>query len=130
MGIFKRLSNSLKKGIGSDDYEIPVESSDYIQVEPEERSRSKVVVRPFILEDFEDVKPVLDALREGYTIALVNIRSLRDRDLVELKRAVNKLKKTCDAIDGDLAGFGDDWVAAVPSFAGIHREQKVNEQQQ
>ena len=125
MGIFKKLSNSLKKGLGSDDYEIPIESSDYIQVEPESSSKSRVLVRPFVLEDFEDIKPVLDSLREGYTIALINIRSLRDRDLVELKRAINKLKKTCDAVEGDVAGFGDDWIAAVPNFAEIHREQRL-----
>jgi len=126
MGIFKSITNSLRR-IGSDDYEIPVESSDYIQVQTEETSRPKVIVRPFLLEDFEDIKPVIDALREGYTIALVNIRPLRDRDLVELKRAINKLKKTCDAVEGDIAGFGDDWVAVVPSFASIHREQPVQE---
>jgi len=126
MGIFKKLSNSLKRGFG-DDYELPVESSDYIQVQPEEKSSSRVIVRPFVLEDFEDIKPVLDSLREGYTVALINIRPLRDRDLVELKRAINKLKKTCDAVEGDLAGFGDDWVAVVPSFATIHREQKAED---
>ena len=127
MGIFKSISNSLKKGFGSDDYEIPVESSDYIQVQPEETNRGKVIVRPFLLEDFEDIKPVIDSLREGYTVALVNIRPLRDRDLVELKRAINKLKKTCDAVEGDIAGFGDDWIAVVPAFASIHREQQVQE---
>jgi SepF-like predicted cell division protein (DUF552 family) len=82
---------------------------------------SKIVVRPFILDDFESIKGILDALREGRTIALVNIKPLKDKDLVELKRAINKLKKTCDAIEGDIAGFGDDWIAAVPSFAHIHR---------
>lgn len=127
MGLFKKLSNSFKRGFGSDDYDIPVESSDYIQVQPEDSSRSKVLVRPFLLEDFEDIKMVIDSLREGYTIALVNIRPLRDRDLVELKRAINKLKKTCDAVDGDIAGFGDDWIAVVPSFASIHRDQVVEE---
>jgi len=127
MGFFKKLSSSLRRGFGSDDYEIPVESSDYIQVQPEDTNRSKVIVRPFLLEDFEDIKPVIDSLREGYTVALVNIRPLRDRDLVELKRAINKLKKTCDAVDGDIAGFGDDWIAVVPAFASIHREQQVED---
>lgn len=66
-------------------------------------------------------------LREGNTIALVNIKPLKDRDLVELKRAINKLKKTCDAIEGDIAGFGDNWIAAVPNFARIHRHRKNTE---
>ena len=82
---------------------------------------SKIVVRPFILDDFENIKGILDSLREGRTVALINIKPLKDKDLVELKRSINKLKKTCDAIEGDIAGFGDDWIAAVPSFAHIHR---------
>jgi SepF-like predicted cell division protein (DUF552 family) len=82
---------------------------------------SKVIVRPFNLEDFQDIKPILDSLREGYTIALVNIRPLKDKDLVELKRAINKLKKTCDAVEGDIAGFGEDYIVITPSFAKIYR---------
>ncbi len=127
--LFQGIRNSFKKGLGSDDYDVPVESSDYISVTPEfnENSKAKVLVRPFVLEDFEDIKQVIDSMREGYTIALINIRPLRDRDLIELKRAINKLKKTCDAIEGDIAGFGEDWIAVVPSFAQIHREKSVTQ---
>ena len=89
--------------------------------------RAKVIVRPFMLDDFEDVRQILDALREGYTVALVNIKPLKDKDLVELKRAINKLKKTCDAIEGDIAGFGEDYIVAVPSFAQIYRSKETEE---
>ena len=91
---------------------------------------SRITVRPFVIEDFESIKPILDALREGHTIALVNIKPLKDKDLVELKRAINKLKKTCDAIEGDIAGFGENWIAAVPSFAYIHRGPKAGKGEQ
>lgn len=87
-------------------------------------SGSRITVRPFSITDFSDIKPVLDALREGYTICLLNIEPLKEKDLVELKRAINKLKKTCDAIEGDIAGFGDDYIVVTPSFASIHREAK------
>src|SRR3989344_3647038 len=83
--------------------------------------KTKVVVRPFVMEEFEDIKSILDVLREGTTIALINIRPLREKDLVELKRAISKLRKTCEAIEGDVAGFGEDYVVAVPYFAKIHR---------
>ncbi|MBR9693323.1 cell division protein SepF [Candidatus Woesearchaeota archaeon] len=82
---------------------------------------SKVMVRSFSLEDFSDIKPVLDVLREGYTVCLVNIKPLKEKDLVELKRAINKLKKTTEALDGDIAGFGDDYIVLTPSFAEIYR---------
>jgi len=83
--------------------------------------KAKVQIRPFVVEDFTDIKPVLDSLRAGYTVGLINIRALKDKDLVELKRVINKLKKTCDAIEGDIAGFGEDWIVVCPSFASVFR---------
>ena len=82
------------------------------------------MVQPFVINEFQDIKPALDALREGYTIALINIKPLKDKDIVELKRAINKLKKTCDAMEGDIAGFGEDWIVVTPSFAQVHRQQE------
>ena len=99
-------------------------SDDYVEISsrPIDKSgKAKIVVRPFIVEDFADIKPALDALREGYTVALINIKPLKDKDLVELKRAVSKLKKTCEAIEGDIAGFGEDWIVVTPSFGQIYR---------
>ena len=98
---------------------------EYVELnsEPEAVRSNKVIVRPFVMNDFSDIKPVLDSLREGNTVCLVNIRPLKERDLVELKRAVNKLKKTCDAIEGDIAGFGDDYIVITPSFAQIFRSK-------
>jgi len=106
--------------------DIPEElSDDYVEIDTtlSKDKKAKISVRPFIVQDFADIKPALDSLREGMTIALVNIKQLKERDIVELKRAVNKLKKTCDAIDGDIAGFGEDWIVVTPSFAQIHRAE-------
>ena len=100
--------------------DIPDEfGEDYLEIDSEQQpaKKSKVLVKPFIIREFQDVKLVLDALRDGYTIALVNIKPIKDKDIIELKRVVNKLKKTCDEIDGDIAGFGEDWLVATPNFA-------------
>ena len=67
----------------SDDF-----SDDYVEITPStmtKEGKARVVVRPFIIEDFADIKPALDALREGYTVALINIKPLKDKDLVELR---------------------------------------------
>lgn len=98
-------------------------TEDYVELGPDidERNRAKVAVRQFIMESFEDIKPILDGLRQGNIIALINIQPLKEKDIVELKRAVNKLKKTCDAIDGDIAGFGEDYIVATPEFAYVQR---------
>src|SRR3989344_2822661 len=102
---------------------------DYIELETEKsgNQKAKIIIKPFIIENFDDIKDPLDALREGYTIALVNIRPIKEKDIIELKRAVNKLKKTCDAIDGDIAGFGEDWIVATPNFAQVHRSTQQSD---
>ncbi|MBN2458978.1 cell division protein SepF [Candidatus Woesearchaeota archaeon] len=124
----KLFSFKKTKKTSYDDEDHLKAEDEYVELNTEgEKGRSsRIIVRPFVMQDFSDIKPVLDVLREGYTIALVNIRPLKEKDLVELKRAVNKLKKTCDAIEGDIAGFGDDYIVITPSFASIYRSKATN----
>ena len=58
---------------------------------------------------------------------LLSIDALKDKDMVELKRSINKLKKTCDAIEGEIAGFGEDWIVVTPAFATIYRTKQTSE---
>jgi len=96
--------------------------NEYLEIDLEqEKKQNKVLVRLFTLKDYEDSNLVLNALREGYTIAIIDIKTLRKRDPIELKRAVSKIKKTVEALEGSIAGFGDV-VIATPSFASIPRE--------
>lgn len=124
---FKKIKEKImgEEGYDYDDYS----EEDYLEIDTDKNAvkKQKVIVRPYTIEDFSDIKPTLDALRDGYTIALVNIKPLKDKDIVELKRAVNKLKKTCEAIEGDIAGFGEDWIVVTPSFAQVHRNEGMEE---
>jgi SepF-like predicted cell division protein (DUF552 family) len=100
-------------------------SDDYVELEANVKgSKSKINIRPFTLDSFESIKPILDALREGYTIALINMAPLREKDQITLKRAIDKIKKTLDANEGDIAGVGDNWLIATPSFASVYRGDK------
>ncbi len=97
---------------------------DYVEIDAKQAlaaKKSKILVKPYTIRQFEDVKEPINALREGYTIALLNIKSIKDKDMIELKRVVNKVKKTCDAIGGDIAGFGEEWIVATPAFAEVFR---------
>ncbi|MBW2985888.1 cell division protein SepF [Candidatus Woesearchaeota archaeon] len=122
----KNFFSSLKAKMSSPKFDELDEEEGYVELDSDAlEPKTKILVRPFILEDFEDMKPILDSLREGHTIALVNIKPLKERDLIELKRAINKLKKTTDAIDGEIAGFGEDYVVVTPSFATIHKTKHL-----
>ncbi|MBT4540457.1 cell division protein SepF [Candidatus Woesearchaeota archaeon] len=125
----KRILEKFKRSFGTDEPDIDEVEDEYVELDVlggGEEKKNKVIVRPFVIDDFSDIKPVLDCLRIGTTICLVNIKPLKNKDLVELKRAINKLKKTCDAIEGDIAGFGDDYLVVTPSFASIHRSKDMN----
>ena len=122
--ILSDIKSGFKKAFGSKtEAELLSEGEkEYLELDTEGgESKANIIVRPFVIDDFSDIKEILDSLREGYTIALINIKPLKDKDLVDLKRAINKLKKTCDAIDGDIAGFGEDYIVVTPSFAQIYR---------
>ncbi|MFH1451689.1 MAG: cell division protein SepF [archaeon] len=92
------------------------ESPDFIEIDLEqEKSDSKIFIKTFNLKVYEDINPILNALREGYTVAVIDIKTLKSKDVIELKRAISKIKKTVEALDGKIAGFGENTVIATPS---------------
>lgn len=105
-------------------------NDEYLEIDlGKEERESKVFVKLFALKEYDDVNEILSALREGYTIAIIDIKTLRQKDSIELKRAVSKIKKTVDALEGNIAGFGENTVIATPAFAKIHKEPaKVKEE--
>lgn len=129
----KRILSKIKEAFSGPDYEGEEgqRGQEYVELERvEEGEKQKVIVRPYQLEDFEDIKGILDDLRVGNTIALINIGPLKEKDIVELKRAITKLKKTVDAIDGHLAGFGEEYLVAVPSHVSIEKGTTAREEQE
>lgn len=114
------LSN-IKKAFTKED--MPTEEYLEVDIGRDVGKKAKIVVRPFVLRQFEDINSVLEVLREGYTIALVDIKQLKAKDIIELKRAVAKLKKTVDALEGTLAGFGENVLIATPAFAKIYKPE-------
>jgi len=73
------------------------------------------------LAEFPDTERVLRAVRDG-NVVFLKIKSLKEKDIGELKRAVDKLKKTVSANNGDIAGVEQDWLILTPEFAKVMRE--------
>jgi len=116
--------DSIKKKFGSVfSSESNVElGEDYVELEADLKDQpSKVLVKPFTLTKYDDIKEVLNAIRDGNTISILNIAPLKEKDVTELKRSIDKIKKTVEANDGDIAGFGENFLVVTPSFARVER---------
>ena len=116
--VFEKIKRAFSDSMKSADTD-----NEYIEIDlGQEKKENKVLVRLFVLKQYEDVTEILNALREGYTIAIIDIKILRQKDPIELKRAVSKVKKTTDALEGSIAGFGENTIIVTPSFARIYKE--------
>jgi SepF-like predicted cell division protein (DUF552 family) len=118
----KKIFGGAPKGEGNPE--------DYLEIDlDKEEKEGKVLVKLFVLKKYEDVNPILNVIREGYTIAIIDIKVLKSKDPIELKRAVSKIKKTTDALEGNIAGFGENLLIVTPPFAKIQREVSAETQE-
>jgi SepF-like predicted cell division protein (DUF552 family) len=103
------------------------EGDDYLSITESETKKKgghedKVAeVRVFLLDEYDNIRDILDVIRSERTMCLIDIHLLRSKDPDELRRAVDKLKKTVEAVDGDLVGFHENWILAAPKNIHIHK---------
>lgn len=117
--------NKIKKAFGTGKNSSEEFDNEYLEIDvTQEERQNKVSVKLFTLKSYDDVNDVLNSLRDGYTIAVIDVKKLRQKDSLELKRAVSKIKKTTDALEGDIKGFSNeqpDIIIVTPSFAKIEK---------
>jgi len=104
--------------------EFEMETDHYVEVnvmDSSEKPVGKLGIKIDRLEDFGDTERVLRTVRDGH-IVFLKIRGLKEKDMGELKRAVEKLKKTVLANEGDIAGVEGDWLIMAPKYASVHRD--------
>lgn len=105
-----------------------ISDEDFVELDAESaEGEEKVTVRAVTLKEFDDIEDIQEYLRND-NIIWINIKPLKDRDMTKLKRAINRLKKTIKAIDGDMAGVDEEWIVATPEYARIARSgDKIEE---
>ena len=113
MGIFDKLKTK-------DDEDFTSEM-EYIEVDDfENEGRGHFMIRIETLTDFADTTAIQEYIRKG-NIVWVKIKPLKEKDMSELKRSIDRLRKTCIAINGDIAGVDDDFIVLTPPGVVIHR---------
>lgn len=112
-------------GRGEDeDDEFENEEEEYVEVnamDAGEKKTGQLGVKIERLNDFGDTDRVLRAMRTG-SIVFLKIKDLKEKDMGELKRAIEKLKRTAMANNGDIVGVEQDWLILTPEFAAVERE--------
>jgi SepF-like predicted cell division protein (DUF552 family) len=100
------------------------EGEEFIEIETEGDDRRRINVRIENLNDYRDVEEVQKLLREG-NIIFLRMKKLKERDLGELKRCIERLRKTSIAMNGDIIGIDEDYLVLTPPFARIHRGEAL-----
>jgi len=88
---------------------------EYIEVEEEDFNEKKMPIELKIekLEDFNDTPKIQSQIRMGNIIVL-KIKDLKTKDLEELQRCIDKLKKTVFAVGGDIIGIDENIILITP----------------
>lgn len=97
------------------------ESEEFVEIDTSFLAEEqKVSVRIETLKDFMDTERIQNLVRNG-NIVFLRIKELKAKDINELRRAVEKLKKTCIAMNGDIVGIDEDYLIICPNFAKVFR---------
>ena len=115
-----QFKNIFSKKPASEDTE---EGESYVEVnvmDSQERKTGTMGIRVERLTEFSDTDRILKHIRKG-SVVFLKIKDLREKDMGELKRAVEKLKKTVVANNGDIAGVESDWLVITPEYAAVER---------
>lgn len=98
------------------------EGVDYIELEGAEGrgEDGKTLIKVETLTDFNDTERIQNELRKGH-IVWTKIRPLKEKDMTELRRAVDRLRKTAVAVNGDIAGIDEDYLVLTPEHVRVHR---------
>jgi len=105
---------------GEDDYKEVKETAKIAE-------RNKLSIKIFDIKEESHINDILDKLREGRTIALINTSYLKD-DSFLMKLAIRRIKKTCEAIDGDIAGLSENLFVATPNFVRVSKRDQQTPQ--
>ena len=99
------------------------EDPSYIDIDLQEAIHDgKISIQVENLADYSDSERIQNKLRDGY-ILLVKIRDLKKKNMSELKRAVSRIRKTAMALNGDIAGIGNNLMVIAPSSVKVERRK-------
>ena len=114
---------ALKDILGKSEEKIQERDLLELSDEVEEGEVRAVPIEVVELEEYQDAEEVQKSVREG-RIVFVKIKRIKESDMSDLKRAIERIRKTCTAVDGDIAGVDENYIVVAPSYAEVVREEE------
>lgn len=117
----KKTIRNLKSKFLSSEGKTKSDMPGIIEASISDEQSKELILKIVVLESYGDTEEILRLLRSGDTMVVVKIRPLREKDMSELKRSINRLKTHCTATDAQLAALDDSWVIIVPPTIQLER---------
>lgn len=114
------------KLFGENSEQMEINNTDYMEVNVVGSEDGSIVTKGKIgivverLNEFSDTDRILKSIRNG-NIIFLKIKGLKEKDIGELKRSIERLKKTIIANNGDIAGVEQDWLILTPRDIIVQR---------
>jgi len=114
-----KLSGEGEEGVDVDEF------LDTLGIENEELliEEADMWVRPYILEDLNDVSAIDEDLDKG-DIVILNVEPLFKRNAIKLKQAVSRIKDHARSIDGDIARLSEFKLLLTPRGVKVAKVKK------
>ena len=80
-------------------------------------------VKPYVLEDLEDVAAIDSDLDKG-NIVILNVEPLLKRNRIKLKQAISRIKEHAAEIDGDIARLSEYKLLVTPKGVKVAKSKK------
>lgn len=94
---------------------------DIVEAQVLQNIKKRIKLGILVMERYTDVEKVLSKFRKADSILIVKISPLRDKDMSELKKAIDRIKTHCNVTGADLAALDDNWVVLVPPMVEVLR---------
>lgn len=94
-----------------------------------EMQRSKIYLKAMPLRKLSDLTKIKSEVESG-NILIIKVSPLANKNVEDIKTAVNELCSFAEAVDGDIARLGEERIVITPSGVRIWREKALSHKEE
>ena len=94
-----------------------------------EMQRSKIYLKAMPLRKLSDLTKIKSEVESG-NILIIKVSPLANKNVEDIKTAVNELCSFAESVDGDIARLGEERIVITPSGVWIWREKALSHKEE